>query len=205
MLNEFFDKIYCINLDRRPDRWAECQLEFEKINLNVERVSAIDGRKIKNNTRLKNGALALTLTVYDIITEAIEKKYNKILILEDDIEFTEDIKVFNEEISSLPSNWDLLYFGGNHNIHAGSSQPVKVNEHFKRLHNTYSTHAIGISLTGLSIIDAKLKTHIKEIDVLYAEIQKVANVYCFNKLLATQRDGFSDIENVDVSYKKIIE
>lgn len=204
MLNDFFDKIYCINLDRRPDRWAECQAEFEKLNLIVERVSAIDGTKLNNNTRLKNGALALSLTVYNIITEAIENKYNKILILEDDIEFTENINVFSEEISSLPEDWDLLYFGGNHNIHVGSSQPIKINEHFRKLHNTYSTHAIGINSSGFKLIDEKLKTDIKEIDVLYAEIQKTNNVYCFNKLLATQRNSFSDIENMTVNYKQII-
>ncbi len=204
MLNDFFDKIYCINLDRRPDRWVECQTEFDKLNLIVERVSAIDGTNITNNTRLKNGALALSLTVNNIIADAIEKKYNKILILEDDIEFTENINVFNEEIKHLPSDWDLLYFGGNHNLHAGASAPIPVNDYFRRLHNTYSTHAIGINSSGFKLIEEKIRLAIKEIDVLYAEIQKTNNVYCFNKLLATQRDSFSDIENVRVNYKGII-
>ncbi len=204
MLNDFFDKIYCINLDRRPDRWGECKLEFDKLNLVVERVSAIDGSKLNNNSQLKNGALALTLTVYNIITEAIEKKYDKILILEDDIEFTENINCFSDEILSLPDDWDLLYFGGNHNLHVGSSEPIQINEHFRKLHNTYSTHAIGISSNGLKLIDEKLKESIKEIDVLYSEIQKINNVYCFNKLLATQRNSFSDIENRTVNYKQLI-
>ena len=42
-LNDFFEKIYCINLNRRMDRYKECVEEFKKINANVERFSAIDG------------------------------------------------------------------------------------------------------------------------------------------------------------------
>ncbi len=30
-LNDFFDEIYCINLEEREDRWLEVQKEFEKI------------------------------------------------------------------------------------------------------------------------------------------------------------------------------
>ena len=41
ILNEFFDKIFCINLDSRPDRWEECEKMFSHYNLEVERVSAI--------------------------------------------------------------------------------------------------------------------------------------------------------------------
>jgi len=37
-----FDKIYCINLDVRPDRWEFCQKEFERYNILdlVERLPA---------------------------------------------------------------------------------------------------------------------------------------------------------------------
>ena len=30
-LNDYFDKIYCINLDRRTDRWKETRVEFKKL------------------------------------------------------------------------------------------------------------------------------------------------------------------------------
>ena len=43
ILKETFDKIYCINLDSRPDKWKMCVEEFEKYNILdlVERVPAI--------------------------------------------------------------------------------------------------------------------------------------------------------------------
>ena len=203
-MNEFFDKIYCINLDKRTDRWNESLIEFEKLQLNVERVSAIDGSKLKNNTNIKNGALALTLTVNQIIDEAISENLNRILILEDDVIFTDKIKDFSDMITELPDDWDMVSFGGNHNTHCGSLPPIKVNDNFNKLYNTYSAHAIGISSSGLALIKGKLLEKLLEIDVLYAEIQKTDNVYCFSELLAYQRPSYSDIEDRVVNYNNLI-
>ena len=33
-LNDFFDEIYCINLEDREDRWLEVQEEFKKLMVN---------------------------------------------------------------------------------------------------------------------------------------------------------------------------
>ena len=40
---DFFDAIYCINLDERTDRWEHCLTEFEKLGISerVIRFSAI--------------------------------------------------------------------------------------------------------------------------------------------------------------------
>ena len=46
-LNQYFDKIYCVNLDRRPDKWAEAVEEFKKNNMEVERFAAIDGQTLQ--------------------------------------------------------------------------------------------------------------------------------------------------------------
>ncbi len=32
-LNNYFDKIICINLDRRPDRWKEAQEQFKNAGI----------------------------------------------------------------------------------------------------------------------------------------------------------------------------
>ena len=43
-MKKYFDKIYCINLDSRPDRWKECLEEFKKIGIDdiVERFPAAE-------------------------------------------------------------------------------------------------------------------------------------------------------------------
>ena len=35
MINDYFDRVVCINLDRRTDRWAECVELFAKHDLRV--------------------------------------------------------------------------------------------------------------------------------------------------------------------------
>lgn len=56
---DFFDDIYCINLDHRKDRWEQSQKEFNSVGLlpRVQRFSAIqekDGRLgvIKSNLEI---------------------------------------------------------------------------------------------------------------------------------------------------------
>jgi GR25 family glycosyltransferase involved in LPS biosynthesis len=39
-------KIYCINLDRSPDRWRFMREQFEQLGLDYERVPAIDGKVV---------------------------------------------------------------------------------------------------------------------------------------------------------------
>ena len=45
-INEFFEKVYCINLDRRSDRWDCVINNFNKNNIKCERFSAKDGYEI---------------------------------------------------------------------------------------------------------------------------------------------------------------
>jgi len=54
-MNWYFPHIRCVNLARRPDKWAECEKEFAKHNLTVERFDAIDGSKIEHDPRVLDG------------------------------------------------------------------------------------------------------------------------------------------------------
>jgi hypothetical protein len=42
-MNDFVKHIYCINLDRRSDRWEESLKEFDKRSLSVSKFPGIDG------------------------------------------------------------------------------------------------------------------------------------------------------------------
>ena len=97
-MEKYFDKIYCINLNRREDRWNETLEELKKWGLSdsVSRYSAIDGNTLNNDTVINNGELGILTTHINIITEAKENNYNNILILEDDIEFTKEIENIDE-------------------------------------------------------------------------------------------------------------
>ena len=43
MINDYFDKLICINLDKRKDRLIESQQQWSANNLIVERMSAVEG------------------------------------------------------------------------------------------------------------------------------------------------------------------
>ena len=53
VLTDYFDKVYCINLDRRLDRWIKVSEIFKKNRFtNIERFPAIDGKDLNNTTKL---------------------------------------------------------------------------------------------------------------------------------------------------------
>ena len=47
ILNETFDAVYVLNLDRRADRWEECKEIAHSCGLTLDRLSGIDGAKLK--------------------------------------------------------------------------------------------------------------------------------------------------------------
>ena len=106
ILQKTFDKIYCINLDSRPDKWELCVEEFKKYNILdlVERVPAVYH---------KNGYIGCTSSHLKCMELAKFNKFKKILILEDDFEFVGSIpeKYIKKALQqSKTINWDMLYF-----------------------------------------------------------------------------------------------
>jgi GR25 family glycosyltransferase involved in LPS biosynthesis len=207
-LTDFFEKTYCVNLDRRPDRWSESLDEFNKFNLtSIERVSAVDGKITQiqlKNRNTNTSEMALVMTNINIIQNAKKEGLKSILILEDDVEFTDEVNNISEYFKFLPEDWDMVYFGGNHNTHMRIQPPKIINEKVCKLHQTYSTHCVGIKETAYDIILDNLKDLMKQLDVVYSDLQKRLNVYSFYPMIATQRVGFSDIQDKTVDYKWLI-
>ena len=203
-----FDKVYLVNLDRRPDRLKNFEAQVKKYNLGeYTRVSAVDGSNLnlgEYTNVLKSGELGLVLTNLNIIKDAKENNYKNILILEDDCSFTEEILNIDEYFSMLPKDWDMLYMGGNHNTHMGIQGPIIVNEKVVKLHSTYSTHFIGIKETLFDHIEIILSKYQDPLDVSYVKLQKIFSVYSFNPAIAKQIVDFSDIQNSITDYNWLI-
>jgi GR25 family glycosyltransferase involved in LPS biosynthesis len=199
---KYFDKIYCINLDRRKDRWEETIKELDKWGLTdeVERYSGVDGNSLKNETQIKDGELGILNTHLKIINESKEKNYDNILIIEDDIQFTEKIKLIDDYMSIVPNDWDMIYFGGNHNKHMGKKINY-INDKIIKLEETYGIHCVAINNTIYDLILNVIDKRKKPIDVYYADIQKNYNCYGFNPSIALQRVSYSDIQNKVTDYK----
>ena len=73
---DFFDEIYCINLERRTDRWNQCKSEFDKIGI-ADRVIKFDAFDNKENP--KKGCYDSHLSVIKL---AYERKLKNVLIFE---------------------------------------------------------------------------------------------------------------------------
>lgn len=108
-LNQYFNKIYCINLKRHINRWKKVSVMFDKFEVNVERIEAIDGNSIKNNIyNLRPAQYGCLMSHKLAYEDAIKNNYDKILMLEDDIYFDKNINTY--DFSKLPE-WDILYLG----------------------------------------------------------------------------------------------
>jgi hypothetical protein len=118
MLENHFDKIFYINLIKDVERNLHILQELDKYNItNFERVEGIMHDSIPNKNLWRNfnktdqryvlGSLGARDSHLKIIIIAKERRYKRILILEDDITF-----VTNPNRININQEWDMLYLGG---------------------------------------------------------------------------------------------
>ena len=90
-MNEFFDKIYCINLSSDKKRWDDMLTVFEYLGIDVHRWEAHTPglfhrySDVIKNPDMSHSYLACLSSHLSIMEHAISNNYDKILILEDDI------------------------------------------------------------------------------------------------------------------------
>lgn len=200
MINEYFDRIFCINLDSRPDRWEDATKEFSKHSLCVERIPGIEGAKMNLDfpPEIKEGAVGCALSQFFCIKYAKQLGLNSFLLLEDDIQFDEDLQVnFSKIVKEVPDDWDMLYLGGQH-FHGMNLQ--QVSEHVFKCEYTLAAHSVGFKHTVYDRFIDSLINITKPCDVHYAESHREINAYVIIPHLTWQRNSYSDIEKVNVDY-----
>jgi GR25 family glycosyltransferase involved in LPS biosynthesis len=132
------NKIYYINLDRRPERNIYIQKQINNIKYNgpIERISAIDGKLINIDdipdniitTSARNDIINIHQGVYRYLTygalgcalshliiyNKVIKELNDtdyVLILEDDVTIKNNfLNILKDHINTIP-NFDMLYLG----------------------------------------------------------------------------------------------
>jgi len=187
VLNDKFQQIYCINLDRRTDRWKEVSDLFDRFNVSVKRISGIQDDPPWNGLRM---------TVIGIFEDAIKNKYDNILIFEDDVDWSQDFpRRFEHYWENLPLDWDIFYFSAAHQV-----WPVKHNNFFFKLSWSTAAHAVAFKSTCFERVLDALKSNKDAIDVVYSKLQPSLNAYCCVDPIAWQRRSFSDIEGQEKWY-----
>lgn len=121
---DYFDAIYCINLDERTDRWERCQGEFEKFGI-ADRVERFPGIKGKRDGRWNRpvpwgcrwfprpGAVGAAESHKAVIQLARNRGLNNVLVLEDDFVVLDNWeKNLNCALVDLELyDWNLFYLG----------------------------------------------------------------------------------------------
>jgi hypothetical protein len=197
-LNQLFDKVYCINLDHRKDRWEQCNTHFTKHGITVDRFPAINGKEVVPNGvgKLLPGEVGVIRSNYNVVKDAKDNNYKQIVIFEDDVELDPEFKEkFFSFYSAVPDNWSFIYMGGNH---VGGIIPV--NNKVAQIRHSYAIHAICIKNNLFDHILELLKKEKTQVDVTYAQLQAVFPSYVFRPHLAWQKDGFSDIQGGYMNY-----
>lgn len=195
-LNNFFQEIHCINLDRRTDRWQECVEEFNKHNLKVERYPAFDGKNLDTHPFLNPGQMGAIYSHRGIIEKAKERKLNNILILEDDVQFDEELNFkFSEIYDRIPQDWDVILFGGNHSANNpwASGELIYYDENVYKVTYSLALHCYAVKSTIFDLAIETFSKMNKTNDSLFADIQKDINCYIIRPHLAWQRPSYSDL------------
>jgi len=116
-INTYFDKIYLLNLHRRPDRLEESRSRLDPLGINYQVFNGVDGsvmnyiwKKMENHHFSNPAYLGCSLSHLSIYQDAISKGYQRILIIEDDNLVNKNIVQIFEDLT-IPDWTDLLYIG----------------------------------------------------------------------------------------------
>lgn len=201
---DFFEEIWCINLDHRTDRWEKVQGEFNSVGVleRVQRFSAI---------RHEDGRIGLIQSNISIIKNAKEKCLKNVLIFEDDVHFLDNaIETLEKAIEQIGSlKWSLLYLGAN--THTKLDLITRSKPNILQLTNAFATHSVAYSSIVYDIFIKKYenieKLEWNEIlDVWLAQnIQKKNLCLVVNPIITIQFESYSDIEKQNVNYDFMID
>lgn len=197
-LKQFFDGMFCINLEERTDRWEQAQKEFDKLGIRD---------KVLHFPALKfdNGALGCRESHLSIIKKAKDEGLKNVLIFEDDVlVIDENIVHLNKSLDQLKDrDWDLFYLGATVDPNVGrlvTHTPNLVKTNF-----AYTTHAYAINHTMYDFILKEAPFH-PIIDVFYCRyIVPRQKTFIMNPMLCIQQEGYSNIENQHADYGWMVE
>ena len=195
-MNNFFDAIYCINLDKRHDRWERVSKSFKDNNIDVIRFPAIEN---------KDGRVGCIKSHVEILKLATKNNFKNVLVFEDDVKFIDNIK--DGTFEQLPVNWDTCYLGAN--LH---NNLIKHSDNLYIINKAFSTHAIAYNKSIFNTIINKYD-NIESLDNfsdiydvwLSNNIQTKNNSFLIYPMVAVQEMGYSDIEKRNIDYSFIIE
>ncbi|KAK6746050.1 hypothetical protein RB195_012271 [Necator americanus] len=124
------DKIYMINLNRRPERRAKMEKIFQILGVDATHWEATDGQDLPDNfvyellpgyldpfhnRPMKAGEIGCFLSHYRIWQDVVRLGLSRVIVFEDDLRFADDglerIREVLEDLDGSKMEWDLIYLG----------------------------------------------------------------------------------------------
>lgn len=199
--------IFYINLEHRVDRKQHVEAELTKVGLtNYTRFNAI---------KMANGALGCSMSHLKCIQTAKENGWPHVLIVEDDIQFLEPdtfIKQTDKFFKTIDS-WDILLLAGNNVL---PYKTIDNNDSCVKISGCQTTTGYLISShyydklimnykMGITLLN-RYPEHRKiyAIDKFWFILQQIDKWYLLTPLTVVQREDFSDIEQRNINYQKMM-
>jgi glycosyl transferase family 25 len=193
---------FYINLDSRPDRKCHVENQMNKIGISAKRFNAI---------KLKNGALGCSMSHLKLLEFAKKNEWSHILIVEDDILFT-DISLFKKQLNKFLENhkdFDVILISGNNLppytkiddtcVQVKQCQTTTgylvQNHYFDELINNYKQGII-------NLIKEPYNHKFYAIDKFWFQLQNKDKWFLIIPLTVTQREDYSDIEKRNTNYTR---
>lgn len=208
LLNRVTDEVYCINLDRRTDRWASVSEEFRRHGISATRWSAVDGQKLSGPFSMRHsdmpgdrirGAVGCLRSHRGALQDAWSKGHQTVCVFEDDVVLQPD---FNDRLAralqDVPTNWDMLYLGCHWH---GLPEPVQVRG---MIHRLRCFGVFGVMMRRNAIKRVLSITQAEEVPLdnyLYSSVQPGMQVYAVIPFLVKVSEDFSDIAGQFADYK----
>jgi GR25 family glycosyltransferase involved in LPS biosynthesis len=197
--------VFYINLETRPDRKAHVEAQLSSIGIKcAERFKAI---------ALKNGAIGCSISHLKCLEIAKSRKWDHVLILEDDICFLKP-GVFVDQINkflSLQKDFDVLLVAGN------NMPPYKkVADYCVKITKCQTTTGYLVKSHYFDTLIENYKEGIRNliqspdqhrqfaIDKYWFCLQRQHNWYLITPLTVTQREDYSNIEQRHTNYNRVM-
>jgi GR25 family glycosyltransferase involved in LPS biosynthesis len=187
------DKIFYINLNKRPDRRLEIENELNTFGLSYERFEAIETPGC--------GIYGCGLSHLGVLKIARDRRYKNVLILEDDFTFLVSKEVFEINLTKLFEsgiNYDVCKLAYNlHEIqeidndtvgkilYSATASAYIVNSHYyDKLINLYEW--------AMPLLNSTREHWNYANDQVWKEYQREDNWYYFKTRIGKQRPSYSD-------------
>lgn len=189
-------RIICINIDSDTDAWEKSCQQFEKFNIEVERMSAV----VEDNR-----PLAFNRSVYKAMKLA---DGDSLMLLEDDVMFEDGYQVGQLPWKELPDDFMTLHLGCNIIGTTGRDwqYPQRYSQHLCRLFNCWQSHATVYSAECVRYILDNMRTDVLDEhnnifdDWLRRNVLHQGRSYLLTPMIAYQRPRHSSIWNVPTDY-----